>query len=205
MTVLPLAEATGFPAHRKTRVLERKLENWWKRKITLQVGFVGIFIMLRGSAVRHRGLHQTRQRGDRGWNGGHWYHHAHRDVGEEKGERPRCLSSGNSAFSAAQNTYLAPLIWRAEKGIQAESTEIKARCLGKRKGSNIKPLWRSQEDQDLKTWCISLNHCMHSLVKPIFVPSSSSAESHIQLSLMCNLCVKWEKDFFSFWEDVTIE
>lgn len=212
LTALSHAGGHGLPSPpaSKARALERKLENWWKIKITLQIGFVGGFIMLRGSAVSHRRTGALLKQAV-GWQrvgkeGTDTVMHIQL-CGKTRGKDHGAVPQEVTVFSAAQNTYLAPLTWRAKKGLQAESTEIKARCLGKRKGSYIQPLWRSQEDQELKTWRVHFTESLHAQpCKPIFVPSSSSPESHIQLSLTYNLCAKWEKEFFfSFWEDATVE
>lgn len=98
LTALSHAGGHGLlsPPASKARALERKLENWWKIKITLQIGFVGGFIMLRGSAVSHR-LTGALLKQVVGWQRvgrGHWHRHAHTAAWEDKGKRSRCHSSG---------------------------------------------------------------------------------------------------------------
>lgn len=207
LTALSHAGGHGLlsPPASKARALESKLENWWKRKITLQIGFVGVFIMLRGSAVSHRltgALLNQAVRWQRvGKEGTDTVMHIQlcgKTMGKDHGAVPQ-------EVTAAQNTYLAPLTWSAEKGLRAESPEIKARCLGKRKGSNIKPLWRSQEDQELKTWREHFTESLHAQLCQANICAFIllSRVTHPALLNVQPLC-KVRKGIF-FWEDATVE
>ena len=55
-------------------------------------------------------------------------------CGRREGKDNSAIPQEVRMFSAAQSTLIAPLSQRAEKGVQAESTESKARWLGKSSG-----------------------------------------------------------------------
>lgn len=82
----------------------------------------------------HRGCSPTRQLGDEGWVKRALTPLYTCKEGGRGGEDNGAVRQEVRMCPAAQSNFIAPLTQRAEKGVQAESTESKARWLGKSSG-----------------------------------------------------------------------
>lgn len=110
----------------------------------------------------HRGCSPTRQLGDGGWEKRCWHPCTHTALWEESGEKTTVSSLWRLGGFCCTKHFHCPISTKSRERGSSWKHWKQSKMAGQElngKKSNFKPLWRSQEDQHLKTCSSQLSIC----------------------------------------------